>query len=151
MTQRDIAKDKASLSWLREGVENNILKWPLNFEHEIAEYWIAQYEELKSSHDIVQQFYDNLCIRSNEVAERLSARISELEARLHPNNRPDVVTRPEHDRALEKIFETNGCIQCAGKGYFEYKTGVVSPHMPYEEEVAKDPCDCVLDKLEGMA
>lgn len=40
-----------------------------------------------------------------------------------------------------------GCKKCDGKGYFEYKTGVVSEHIPYIEEIAKEPCDCVLEYL----
>lgn len=119
MTQRDIAKDKEMCEAATPGPwevhggkhgETNIYAG----EHEIASdidwnrtpdarfiaesrqalpYWIARYEAMHG-------YRDGLWVE----IERLSARISELETLLHPNNRPDVVTRTAHDSMLETVF-----------------------------------------------
>ena len=42
------------------------------------------------------------------------------------------------------------CEKCEGRGYHEHKTGVISPHIPHIEEVAKEPCECILGNTEVL-
>lgn len=41
---------------------------------------------------------------------------------------------------------TIGCSECEYKGYFEYETGVVDEGTRIKE-IAKEPCDCVIDRV----
>ncbi|ANY71674.1 hypothetical protein BBD41_03240 [Paenibacillus ihbetae] len=41
---------------------------------------------------------------------------------------------------------TIGCSECDYKGYFEYETGVVDEGTQIKE-IAKEPCDCVIDRV----
>lgn len=41
---------------------------------------------------------------------------------------------------------TIGCSKCDYKGYFEYETGVVDGGTQIKE-IAKEPCDCVIDRI----
>ncbi|MCM3492868.1 hypothetical protein M4D52_05360 [Paenibacillus lactis] len=41
---------------------------------------------------------------------------------------------------------TIGCSECEYKGYFEYETGVVDEGAQIKE-IAKEPCDCVIDRV----
>lgn len=41
---------------------------------------------------------------------------------------------------------TIGCSKCDYKGYFEYETGVVDEGTQIKE-IAKEPCDCVIDRI----
>lgn len=42
------------------------------------------------------------------------------------------------------LVPTIGCSNCDYKGYFEYETGVVDEGTSIKE-IAKEPCDCVID------